>query len=130
MRQIAIFCILQLHFAIAFCQAYQPLAADTALARQAVEAKRQLWLSRLPANSNEWLKEAYEGRYNYLQYAVQNQHFLYGSALQPFLDSVVAEICRANPDIPADDIVVLPSRYAEPNAASLGDGAILLLLLL
>ena len=98
MRQIAIFCILQLHFAIAFCQAYQPLAADTALARQAVEAKRQLWLSRLPANSNEWLKEAYEGRYNYLQYAVQNQHFLYGSALQPFLDSVVAEICRTNPE--------------------------------
>ena len=124
MRQLFL-CFLFLLPAAAFGQPYQPLAADTLRALQTVEEKRRLWLGRLPGSSSEWLEQAYASRYDYLRMAVRGGHLLYGSAVQPFLDSIVAEICRANPDIPAADIFVLPSRYAEPNAASLGDGTIL-----
>jgi len=105
---------------------YLPLTADSVSGIQQIKRKQKIWLAKVDGRKEELLSKAYQQRYKYLSYGFKNSHFLYGSPLQGFLDATLKNICASNPEIPEDEIFIIPTRDWLPNASSMGDGTILL----
>ncbi|MCG8330656.1 MAG: M48 family metalloprotease [Chitinophagales bacterium] len=125
-HQLTILCSL-IHIAVTaqVDSSHQLLEGDNVKGLEIIEHKQQYWTNSLD-KSQSVLKEAYNNRYEYLTFGFNKHHFLYGSSIQPYLDSILLNICSYNKDIPCEDIVIIPTRYATPNAVSMGDGTILI----
>jgi Zn-dependent protease with chaperone function len=121
--------LLMLAFEFVIAQAnlpYHPLSPDSTAGLDEVKRKEVLWLAKIDQQQQGLLSQAYQQRYEYLSHGFATHYFLYGSALQPYLDTTLEAICQANPDIPKEDIFIIPTRGWSPNASSMGDGTILL----
>jgi len=108
---------------------YQPLSTKPP-ARVALLAKLEKRytadLERLPKANRKDLESIYTERYTDLTGSVEAGLFLFGDEFNAYYQTILDEIFRANPGIPAKDIRLLISRDPSPNALCLGEGTLLL----
>lgn len=87
--------------------------------------RTETYLSTLPRNPDKAYINFYKGRFDYELLSLKRGNFLFAPNLEAYINNILEEIFRANPDIPSSDIRLFISRMPEPNASSLGDGVLL-----
>ena len=79
-------------------------------------------MKNLPKGQRHIFKKFFAHRYEYLSNSLENGHFLFSEDLSTYLQNILEEICRANPELPCERFRLFVGRYGSPNASSLGDG--------
>jgi len=82
----------------------------------------ELDINRLPKTYKKRITTIYEDRTTRLKRNIRNEHYLFGNAMNRYVESILNRILVANPAIPQKKIRLLISRYIWPNASCLGEG--------
>lgn len=104
---------------------YQPLSyapKDSVELIKTIEAKYKKQLSLAPKAYRNDLEKIYKTRNQSLQSSLKERNYIFDGPLNQYLDGVLAEVSRANPQVSNQEIRLLLSRSAEPNASCLGNG--------
>ncbi|MEM1322988.1 MAG: M48 family metallopeptidase [Bacteroidota bacterium] len=78
----------------------------------------------LPRPNRKAIKEVYGKRTERIEGNIAEGHYLFDNPINAYFDEVLGRILAANPEIPADRIRLLISRYTWPNASCLGEGTL------
>ncbi len=100
-------------------------APEEALLITELENQLEQDLANFSASSNEEIIEIYKKRTQRLISKVQNNHFIFDSAINDRIERILNHILEKNPAIPKDPLRVFISRYFWPNASCLGEGTMI-----
>lgn len=105
---------------------YTPLNSiyrDTGLLKK-LDHKLEKDLGTPPASNREFIREIYTDRVETIKENIENEHYLFDTPINNYLDQILQEILIANPELPKSEINLFVSRYPSPNASCLGEGSI------
>ena len=93
---------------------------------QVLEQTQKERIAKIDPKKQKLLHEAILEKYTSPKEKIEKKHLLTDSKIDAYLDAMMAEIFRSNPQLPKSEIRLLLARYPWPNASSLGEGTILL----
>ncbi|HEU4472340.1 MAG TPA: M48 family metallopeptidase [Flavisolibacter sp.] len=91
----------------------------------AIESRYKKDVEELSGKHKKQLAEIFKERYEIVKTAIEGEETITDSRINAYLSSLVAEIFKANPSLPASEIRVLFSNDVVVNACSMGEGTIL-----
>lgn len=89
-----------------------------------IDAKLVEDIARIDADDAKAVAAVYQQRAESIKENIAQQHYLFDTPINDYLEAILSEIIAANPEIPAAEINLFISRYAAPNASCLGEGSI------